>query len=88
MKHNLIYISELACLFCGVRIGYSTPLTMIDTSSKIKRGTKGDASILKPTIITSVPVCILFLFIFVKTFFVLITYYVLYFYLKYHKAYT
>lgn len=44
------------CLFCGVPIGYSTPLTMVDTSSKIMRGTKGDASVLKPTIITAVPV--------------------------------
>lgn len=49
---------ELACLLCGIRIGYSTPLTMIDTSSKIKRGTQGDASILKPTVMTAVPVCI------------------------------
>lgn len=37
-------------------IGYSTPLTMIDTSSKIKRGTKGDASVLQPTALTAVPV--------------------------------
>lgn len=44
------------CLFSGVPIGYSTPLTMVDTSSKIMRGTKGDASVLRPTIITAVPV--------------------------------
>lgn len=55
-----LFIIELACLLCGIRIGYSTPLTMIDTSSKIKRGTKGDASVLRPTLMTSVPVCILF----------------------------
>jgi len=53
-----IFITELACLLCGIRIGYSTPLTMIDTSSKIKRGTKGDAAVLKPTVMTAVPVCI------------------------------
>lgn len=39
----------------GIPIGYSTPLTMTDKSSKIKRGSKGDASVLKPTIIASVP---------------------------------
>lgn len=35
--------------------GYSTPLTMIDSSSKIKHGTQGDASVLRPTVMTSVP---------------------------------
>ena len=51
-----IFHAEYMCLFCGVPIGYSTPLTMADTSSKIMRGTKGDASVLRPTIITAVPV--------------------------------
>jgi len=55
LAHVFELLGELACLLCGIRIGYSTPLTMIDTSSKIKHGTKGDASILKPTIITAVP---------------------------------
>lgn len=55
LAHVFELLGELACLLCGIRIGYSTPLTMIDTSSKIKRGTKGDASILKPTVITAVP---------------------------------
>jgi len=39
----------------GIPIGYSTPLTMTDKSTKIKRGCKGDASVLQPTMITSVP---------------------------------
>ncbi|XP_050438693.1 fatty acid CoA ligase Acsl3-like [Adelges cooleyi] len=55
LAHVFELLGELSCLFFGVRIGYSTPLTMIDTSSKIKRGTKGDARILKPTIMTAVP---------------------------------
>jgi hypothetical protein len=29
---------------------------MIDSSSKIKKGTKGDASVLRPTCLTAVPV--------------------------------
>ncbi|KAJ9575377.1 hypothetical protein L9F63_025673 [Diploptera punctata] len=48
-------LAESVCLLCGVSIGYSTPLTMIDSSSKIKKGTKGDASVLRPTCLTAVP---------------------------------
>lgn len=43
------------CMLYGIPIGYSNPLTMTDNSSKIKRGSKGDASVLKPTIIACVP---------------------------------
>ncbi|KAJ8983773.1 hypothetical protein NQ317_000333 [Molorchus minor] len=50
---------ECVCLLTGVSIGYSGALTMIDSSSKIKKGTKGDASVLHPTCMTSVPVSIL-----------------------------
>lgn len=39
----------------GASIGYGTPLTLTDTSNKIKRGTKGDSSVLKPTLMTAVP---------------------------------
>lgn len=39
----------------GASIGYGSPLTLTDTSNKIKRGTKGDASELKPTLMTAVP---------------------------------
>lgn len=39
----------------GIPIGYSTPLTMTDKSSKIKHGSQGDASVLRPSIIASVP---------------------------------
>jgi len=42
-------------LLYGMAIGYSSPLTMTDKSSKIKQGCKGDATILKPTVIASVP---------------------------------
>ncbi|KAK7790099.1 hypothetical protein R5R35_012622 [Gryllus longicercus] len=55
LAHVFEILAESVCLLCGVSIGYSTPLTMIDTSSKIKKGTKGDASVLKPTCLTSVP---------------------------------
>ena len=39
----------------GMPIGYSTPLTMTDQSGKIKRGSQGDASVLRPSVIASVP---------------------------------
>lgn len=42
-------------LATGAAIGYSSPLTLTDTSSKIMKGTKGDASVLKPTLLTAVP---------------------------------
>lgn len=39
----------------GGAIGYGSPLTLTDTSSKIKKGTKGDATVLLPTLMTAVP---------------------------------
>jgi long-chain acyl-CoA synthetase len=39
----------------GASIGYGSPLTLTDTSNKIKKGTLGDASALKPTLMTAVP---------------------------------
>ena len=39
----------------GASIGYGSPLTLTDTSSKVKKGTKGDVSELKPTLMTAVP---------------------------------
>jgi hypothetical protein len=56
LAHVFELLAESVCLLTGVPIGYSTPLTMIDSSSKIMRGCKGDASVLNPTVMTSVPV--------------------------------
>lgn len=56
LAHVFELLVESVCLCMGISIGYSTPLTMIDSSSKIKKGTKGDASVLHPTCMTSVPV--------------------------------
>lgn len=39
----------------GSSIGYGSPLTLTDTSNKIKRGTKGDATVLMPTLLAAVP---------------------------------
>ncbi|KAJ8960894.1 hypothetical protein NQ318_020193 [Aromia moschata] len=56
LAHVFELMVESVCLLTGVPIGYSGALTMIDSSSKIKKGTKGDASVLHPTCMTSVPV--------------------------------
>jgi long-chain acyl-CoA synthetase len=39
----------------GVPIGYSTANTLLNSSSKIMRGSKGDATVLLPTVMTAVP---------------------------------
>lgn len=55
LAHVFELLAESVCLLTGVPIGYSTPNTLIDSSSKIMKGCQGDASILKPTAMTSVP---------------------------------
>ena len=55
LAHVLELTSELTMLLLGVPVGYSSPNTMTDMSSAIKRGEKGDISLLKPTIMCSVP---------------------------------
>ncbi|KAI4799296.1 hypothetical protein KUCAC02_017031, partial [Chaenocephalus aceratus] len=39
----------------GCRIGYSSPQTLSDQSTKIKKGSKGDSSVLQPTLMAAVP---------------------------------
>ncbi|XP_020289226.1 long-chain-fatty-acid--CoA ligase 4 isoform X2 [Pseudomyrmex gracilis] len=55
LAHVFELLAECMCLLNGVPIGYSSPLTLIDSSSKIQRGSKGDASVLHPTCLTAVP---------------------------------
>ncbi|XP_015436421.1 PREDICTED: long-chain-fatty-acid--CoA ligase 4 isoform X3 [Dufourea novaeangliae] len=55
LAHVFELLAESVCLLTGVPIGYSSPLTMIDSSSKIQRGSKGDASVLHPTCLSAVP---------------------------------
>lgn len=42
----------------GTPVGYSSPYTLTDKSTAIMPGCKGDASLLKPTILCAVPVSI------------------------------
>jgi long-chain acyl-CoA synthetase len=55
LAHVLELLAESVCMLVGIQIGYSSPLTITDNSSKIMRGSKGDASVLRPTIMASVP---------------------------------
>eukprot|EP01018_Ginkgo_biloba_P030151 Gb_15212 [translate_table: standard] len=47
--------AEVVMVAIGSTIGYGSPLTLIDTSNKNKKGTKGDAAMLGPTFMTVVP---------------------------------
>ncbi|XP_057857907.2 long chain acyl-CoA synthetase 9, chloroplastic isoform X1 [Cryptomeria japonica] len=61
LAHILELVAELSVALqvtmvsAGCAIGYGSPLTLTDTSNKIKKGTKGDAPMLGPTLMTAVP---------------------------------
>uniref|UniRef100_A0AAY5EJT6 long-chain-fatty-acid--CoA ligase n=1 Tax=Electrophorus electricus TaxID=8005 RepID=A0AAY5EJT6_ELEEL len=55
LAHVLELSAELVCVSHGCRIGYSSPQTLSDQSTKIKKGSKGDTSVLKPTLMAAVP---------------------------------
>uniref|UniRef100_A0A8C2EUT1 long-chain-fatty-acid--CoA ligase n=1 Tax=Cyprinus carpio TaxID=7962 RepID=A0A8C2EUT1_CYPCA len=55
LAHVLELTAEISCVSHGCRLGYSSPHTLTDQSSKIKSGGKGDCSVLKPTLIAAVP---------------------------------
>ncbi|KAM4743101.1 long-chain-fatty-acid--CoA ligase 3a isoform 1-T2 [Anableps anableps] len=55
LAHVLELCAELVCISHGCRIGYSSPQTLADQSTKIKKGSKGDTSVLQPTLMAAVP---------------------------------
>ncbi|OMP06219.1 AMP-dependent synthetase/ligase [Corchorus capsularis] len=55
LAHVFELAAESVMLTAGVAVGYGSPLTLTDTSNKIMKGTKGDASALKPTLMAAVP---------------------------------
>merc|ERR1712130_972629 len=55
LAHVLELLSECTMILLGVPVGYSSPNTMTDMSTAIKKGQKGDASLLRPTIMCTVP---------------------------------
>jgi len=48
-------LSECTMLLLGVPIGYSLPNTMTNQSTAIKPGQQGDAILLRPTFMRTVP---------------------------------
>jgi len=55
LAHVLELLGEMICTVWGVSLGYSHPNTLTDKSTMVKRGAKGDASVLKPSIMFCVP---------------------------------
>ncbi|KAM9356635.1 long-chain-fatty-acid--CoA ligase 4 [Symphorus nematophorus] len=55
LAHVLEMTAEISCVTYGSRIGYSSPQTLSDQSTKIKKGSKGDCSVLRPTLMAAVP---------------------------------
>uniref|UniRef100_A0AAY4AKN4 long-chain-fatty-acid--CoA ligase n=1 Tax=Denticeps clupeoides TaxID=299321 RepID=A0AAY4AKN4_9TELE len=55
LAHVLELTAEISCLTHGCRIGYSSPQTLTDESTKIKKGCKGDCTVLQPTLLAAVP---------------------------------
>jgi long-chain acyl-CoA synthetase len=55
LAHVLELLAETTFLLIGVKLGYSSPQTLTNKSTAVKAGTKGDASVLRPTLICSVP---------------------------------
>nr|DAD23866.1 TPA_asm: hypothetical protein HUJ06_025329 [Nelumbo nucifera] len=55
LAHVFELAAETVMLSVGCPIGYGSTLTLTDTSNKIKKGTLGDASVLKPTLMAAVP---------------------------------
>ena len=55
LAHVLELLAENIMLVVGLPIGYSSPKTFIDTSTGVAKGSKGDATVLKPTVVCVVP---------------------------------
>ena len=56
LAHVLELVCEITCSLKGISIGYSTPQTITDNATAVKKGQKGDLRVLKPTIMASVPI--------------------------------
>ncbi|CAF1673661.1 unnamed protein product, partial [Adineta ricciae] len=55
LAHILELCCEILVFFMGIKMGYSSPQTLTDQSTAIKRGQKGDLQILRPHLMTCVP---------------------------------
>lgn len=55
LAHVLELLAETSCLLYGIKVGYSSPNTLTNKSTKVKSGVKGDANLLRPTCMCAVP---------------------------------
>jgi len=55
LAHVLELLAENLMLLMGIPIGYSSTKTFTDTGTAVAKGSKGDAGVLKPTIVCVVP---------------------------------
>jgi len=55
LAHILELLAENTMMVQGVPIGYSSPNTLTDTSTKVVKGGTGDTTILRPTLMCAVP---------------------------------
>lgn len=55
LAHILEFATETFLILVGGRIGYSSPHTITDLSMGIAPGTPGDATLLRPTLMATVP---------------------------------
>jgi len=55
LAHVLELLAENMCLVLGMPIGYSNPKTFTDAGTMVAKGSKGDATELKPTVVALVP---------------------------------
>lgn len=55
LAHVLALVAEFFFLAHGTLIGYSSPHTISDESTAVRRGQRGDAVVLKPSVLAAVP---------------------------------
>lgn len=55
LAHSLEFSAESFFIAVGVRIGYGSPFTLTDGGTALKRGVRGDAALLRPTVMAAVP---------------------------------
>ena len=55
LAHIFEITQEIIVLSLGIKVGYSSPHTLTDTSTAIMPGHRGDISILRPTVMAAVP---------------------------------
>ena len=55
LAHILEFATETFLLLVGCRVGFSSPHTITDLSIGLMKGSKGDATLLQPTLMASVP---------------------------------